>query len=264
MVAIFTLIVVLICSLIIVRVSTVALMLTGLSRDLARFQARSAYTGSGFTTGESEQVVSHPVRRRIIMFLMLLGNAGIVTAIATLVISFTQVRESVSWFEGIGGRMALLIAGLLLLFLVARSSHIDRWMSKVISIALKRWTTLDARDYANLLHLSGDYAVSELQVQKDDWLAGKTLMELRLNHEGVLVLGVSRRDGKYIGAPRGHTCVEVGDTLLIYGRGKTLADLDQRRVGFEGGIKHVEAVVEQKSIERSEKEEEETQGASKT
>ena len=93
MAAILTLIVVLLTSLIIVRVATVALTLTGLSRDLARFQARSAFSGAGFTTGESEQVVSHPVRRRIIMLLMLLGNAGIVTVISTLVISLSRPAD---------------------------------------------------------------------------------------------------------------------------------------------------------------------------
>ena len=84
MVAIISLLTVLVLSLLVVRVATVALTLTGLSKQLARFQARSAFTGSGFTTTESEKVVHHPVRRRIIMLLMLLGNAGIVTAMSSL------------------------------------------------------------------------------------------------------------------------------------------------------------------------------------
>ena len=35
---------------------------TGTSSELARFQARSAFTGVGFTTSEAESVVLHPVR----------------------------------------------------------------------------------------------------------------------------------------------------------------------------------------------------------
>jgi hypothetical protein len=77
-VPIISLLVVLVLSLLVVRIATVALALTGLSQQLARFQARSAFTGSGFTTAESEKVVAHPVRRRIIMVLMLLGNAAII------------------------------------------------------------------------------------------------------------------------------------------------------------------------------------------
>ena len=54
-------------SLFITRLATIALTYTGLSREAARFQARSAFTGTGFTTSEAERVVDHPVRRRIIM-----------------------------------------------------------------------------------------------------------------------------------------------------------------------------------------------------
>lgn len=70
------------------RIATIAITYTGLSREAARFQARSALTGSGFTTSESEKVVTHPVRRRIILLLMLLGNAGIVAAISSLILAF--------------------------------------------------------------------------------------------------------------------------------------------------------------------------------
>lgn len=90
MIAIFSLLVVLILSLLITRIATVALTLTGLSRESARFQARSAFTGVGFATHEAENVVNHPVRRRILMLLMLLGNAGIVTVIASMILAFVN------------------------------------------------------------------------------------------------------------------------------------------------------------------------------
>ncbi|NJK33035.1 MAG: potassium transporter TrkA, partial [Deltaproteobacteria bacterium] len=80
MYAIISLLVVVTLSLIITRIATIALMHTGLSRPVSQFQARSAFTGAGFTTQETEHVVNHPVRRRIIRTLMLLGNAGLVTA----------------------------------------------------------------------------------------------------------------------------------------------------------------------------------------
>lgn len=82
MFAVISLIIVLTISLLITRIATVALTLTGLSRHTAQFQARSAFTGVGFTTNEAETVVNHPLRRRILMLLMLLGNAGVVTSIS--------------------------------------------------------------------------------------------------------------------------------------------------------------------------------------
>ena len=69
-------------SLLLTRIATIALTATGMSQPSARFQARSALTGVGFTTTESEAVVAHPARRRIIMALMLLGSVGLATSIA--------------------------------------------------------------------------------------------------------------------------------------------------------------------------------------
>ncbi len=88
MYAISSLLLVVAVSLIITRVATVILVASGLSRQAARFQARSAFTGAGFTTTESESVVNHPLRRKVVMTLMLLGNAGIVASASTLIIGF--------------------------------------------------------------------------------------------------------------------------------------------------------------------------------
>jgi uncharacterized membrane protein HdeD (DUF308 family) len=71
-VAIISFFSVLLTSVIIVRVAAIMLKSTGLSQDVARFQARSAFTGTGFTTRESEAIINHPVRRRIILALMLI------------------------------------------------------------------------------------------------------------------------------------------------------------------------------------------------
>ena len=64
-----------------VRAAAIALMMTGLEKNKARFQALSAFTGTGFTTKEAEIVVNHPQRRKIVRWLMIMGNAGIVTVI---------------------------------------------------------------------------------------------------------------------------------------------------------------------------------------
>lgn len=255
MVAVFSLFVVLIVSMMIVRIATVALVQTGLSLQLARFQARSAFTGSGFTTAESEQVVRHPVRRRIIMLLMLLGNAGIVTVISSLFLSFTTTDEGGSLTGHTWFRVVVMIVGLATLWVVAHSQWIDRHVTRIVAWALKKWTDLDVRDYAGLLHLTGDYVVAELGVEKDDWLSNRSLAELRLSDEGVLVLGVEKSDGKYIGAPRGQTMLEADDILLLYARQDVLADLDDRRTGASGNWDHVKAVEKQMKLEAEAEEE---------
>src|SRR3954470_12756427 len=114
MVALISVLIIVLLSLLITRVATVALSLTGMSREAASFQARSALTGVGFTTSEAEDVVSHPVRRRIVSALMLVGSAGLVTAVSSLILSFggAQSHEKIT-------RGFVLVAGLLVLWLIS-------------------------------------------------------------------------------------------------------------------------------------------------
>lgn len=120
MVSIFSLLLILTLSILITRIATVALTHTGLCRKTARFQARSAFTGVGFTTTESEYVVNHPVRRRILLILMLLGNAGIVTAITSLILGFVPSEGSASVIP----RILLLVAGVVALWSLATSRSV--------------------------------------------------------------------------------------------------------------------------------------------
>ncbi len=52
MIAALTLFTVLTLSILVIRSGAVALRLTGLPEQVARFQARSAFTGAGFTTSD--------------------------------------------------------------------------------------------------------------------------------------------------------------------------------------------------------------------
>jgi len=231
-------------SLLITRVGTTALVHTGLSREVARFQARSAFFGVGFTTSEAESVVNHPVRRRIVLWLVLLGNAGIVTVLASVVLSVSSDRGITL------PRIGLLAGGLVVLTLLSRTRAIDR----VIDAALNRWTDLDVRDYADLLRLTGDFSVAELKVEDGDWLAEQTLGDLHLRDEGVVVLGITRTTGRWIGAPDGHTVLHAGDRLVVYGREDRVCELDERRGDATGDAAHAAAVAEQERLEAAEEE----------
>lgn len=249
MFALFTLLVVVSLSLIVTRIATIALAHTGLSWESARFQARSAFSGVGFTTSEAEQVVNHPVRRRIVLWLMLLGNAGLVTAVSSLILGFIHQDEGVSQLSF---KFVILGGGLLALWGCSRSPWVDRHLNRLIERALARYTQLDVRDYASLMHLAGEYLVAELKVEPRDWLANKSLRTSGLRAEGVLVLGIRRENGLYLGAPAPETAILPGDTLLLYGRVPALKDLDVRRNDRSGDLQHAEAVVEQQQVRQEE------------
>ena len=232
--AVLSLLIVVLVSMLITRIATVALTATGLSRESARFQARSALTGAGFTTSESEAVVRHPVRRRIVMLLMLLGSAGIAAVIGTIVLAFVEPATDGSWWRRIG----VLGVGIGLLWAFANSPWVDRGITRITLRALNRYTSIDARDYAGLLHIGGDFAIAEFTVTDGSWLADQSLGELALRDEGIAVLGVRRTDGTYLGVPTAETVLAVGDTLVIYSHTGQLAELDRRRSGSAGDAAH--------------------------
>ncbi len=240
-----SLLVIVTLSLIVTRIGVVALAATGLSRDVAKFQARSAFTGVGFTTSEAECVVNHPVRRRIIMWLVLLGNAGFVTTVASLMLSFNDANARQTLI-----RVGALAAGLFLLWRIESSAWFDRWMSRTIERALRRYTGLDLHDYDRLLHVTGDYAVAEIAATSGDWLTGRTLRQLNLRDEGVIVLGVHPQQGEYVGAPLLDTLVKDGDRLLVYGRDEVLASIHERHGGSAGEAEHERAAEEQEHVAR--------------
>jgi hypothetical protein len=254
MYAVVLLVAVAILSLLITRVATIALTLTGMARPAARFQARSALTGAGFTTSESEAVVNHPVRRRIIMTLMLLGSLGVATSVAGLLAGFLSSESSgEALLKG-----ALLVIGLALVYALSLSHVVDRYLSGAIARVLRRFTSLDVRDYAALLHISSEYAVKEMVARPDGWLAGRTLGELGLREEGVVVLGIVRGDGSYLGAPGKETSVCPGDTLILYGRASSFEDLTTRIAGAAGDEAHARAVDRQRRLASEERKRDET------
>lgn len=234
MIAAITLFLVVALSALITKVATIALTHTGLSTQSARFQARSAYTGAGFTTSESEKIMNHPVRRKIIFNLMLVGNAGIVTVMSSLILTFVLPDTLRTKLYG----LVIVILGVTLVYWAIKSKWVDRGLSKVINRMLKKYTDLEIQDYAAVLHLKDDFRVSEKKVGEDNWLANKTLMGLDLRHEGITILGIDREGEEYIGNPTGSFEILPNDVITIYGKEDVIRNLYARKKDFVATMAH--------------------------
>ncbi|MEQ8951335.1 TrkA C-terminal domain-containing protein [Marinovum algicola] len=221
MIAIFSLLLVIALSLLIVRIGTIALTMTGLTEEVARFQALSAFSGAGFTTDEAEQVVAGPARRRIIGLLIRLGSVGFVTAISTLMLSLIGAERAATM-----DRLLVLLAGIVIIFAVARSRRLERIATPIIRNALQRSADFDLQDYAHVLRLRENYGVGRIKVTEDSLWAGKTLEELNLPSRSMNVLGVEHNDGTYEGVPDGDTVIEAGDRVVLYGQRDQLNRLE--------------------------------------
>jgi len=248
--AVVSLLVVAFVSYVVIRAGGKALELTGLSHEASHFQALSAYFGAGFTTGESEMVVNHPVRRRIIRDLIVVGNIGVTTLVATVVVGLVQAggesRATVVRF------IVIAVAGLGVLFVLSRTRFFVAALDRLIAVTLRRVGVERAMDYERMLRVQSGFSVAEVGVDEGDWMAGQTLGELQLRKEGVNVLGVARSDGSFVGTPRGHTQVNVGDTLIVYAHEGVMQRLAARKRGAAGEGERARAVEAASEREASE------------
>jgi len=210
---IIALLVITLVSLLAVRVGATALMMTGLSWDTASFQSYSAFFGVGFTTREAEMVVNHPVRRRIIRDLILAGNIGVTSALATLVASLMQHPDSAHPLLLIG----MLVAVIVLMFYLFRVGWVQRAIDHTIQRALEHMGLVRALDYEMLLRIQSGYCVSEIEVLPETPVVNKTLRESRPWDHGIVILAI-KRDGETIpGLPGPTETLRVGDLLTVYG-----------------------------------------------
>lgn len=223
MVPLLSVILILIFSIIITKVATAALVNTGLSQKAAKFQARSAFTGCGFTTSEAEKITQHPIRRKIVQVMMLLGNAGIVTVIASLLLTFVNQDEKAlpAYFN-----LIIIVASVVLLAIITSSRAIDKWLDKMINITLGKITKLNIRDYSALHKLSYDFQIAELHVREDDWINGKKVKECMPEQCEVKLLGIEKPGWEYIGFPKQDYIIEENDLLILYGREGAIRELD--------------------------------------
>lgn len=210
------LLVIVLVALMVVKLGSSALQLTGMSESVALFQAASAFFGVGFTTKEAEQVVNHPVRRRIILHLIIAGNIGLTSALATLLVTFIQNDG-----RGIGGTfiwLGMTAVTVLSIGLVLNLRFIRVPLDRLLRLTLIKSGLRKVVDYDYLLNLQDGYCVYDGEIGNHHPWIGKALGEVRPADQGVIVLGIYRNDGTFVGAPQKDLTIQTGDVLMVYGR----------------------------------------------
>lgn len=195
----------------VVRVASVAMRLTGLPDSIARFQCISALTGTGFTTSESEMIVNYPTRRRILVGLMVLGNFGLVSIGATLIVTFVRADASASAVTLQAGLIFAAIASILLLL---TNKTLDRLLCGAIRHILIRTTALGQRRSHRLLQLDNGFSITA------HTFAGPTataIEKLPLNNPSLKVLAIHGDQTHQNDNLDEKFSVTPGDRLICYG-----------------------------------------------
>ena len=207
----FPTLLVILVSFLFVRAASIALMMTGLEKYKARFQALSAFSGTGFTTKEAEVVVNHPKRRNIIRYLMIMGNAGIATVIVTATSSFTTS----SGYQ-IPLNVVVLLIGIFLIYKLGKSRGFIRKWENYIEKRLMKSVQFEEGSTEDLLRFMEGYGVVKKIIPDESPMIGKSIAKLQLNKKGILVLGIER-EKSWIPTPKANEILQSFDRLVVYG-----------------------------------------------
>lgn len=200
-------------SMLIVRAGAIALTMTGMDFEKAKFQSLSAFSGTGFTTQEAERVVNNPRRRRIVTWLMVLGNAGVVTVIVTATSSFAQVRGL-----EVGVNVLVLMTGILVIAWIARHAPLVRRWEDFAESRLERMAIFrNASPAEELLHISDGFGVLRIEVPDGSVLVGQPARSIEQELEHASLLGLERHH-HWLPRPGAEVLIEDHDRLVVYGR----------------------------------------------
>ena len=193
---------------------SIALEATGMERKRARFQAMSALTGTGFTTREAEDVVSHPRRRLIAGWLMFLGNAGILLfLLIILIIVIVGIKPAKSMSPAL---IALSAIPPILLMVLYWIGVLDKLATKIVNW-LKRSAYFTAElSSREIIHQAGDYSIARLTIGRKAPEVGSKISHTSLAKQGITILAIERGD-KTLPFPEAKEIVLAGDHLLCYG-----------------------------------------------
>ncbi len=195
----------------IVQVATSILKLTGLDEKTSRFQAISAFTGTGFTTKEAEAILDDKIRRRTISFLMILGKIGIVSVIAGLFFSFGK--------DNLGVELHKALTILVVIFILYRVTKLKRFslaLNKFIEKGIVARGIVRQKALEELFHLPKGYGIAHLTISKESKEEGLSLGEAGFIKKDILVLSIERKN-RLISFPHADDLIKEADKLLCYG-----------------------------------------------
>lgn len=196
--------------LLVIEIHVILFQLTGLKVEVSRFQVISMMTGTGFTTGESELILGHPVRRKLATFLILFGAfslAVIISSISNFLSDELDMKEVLY----VGSAILLAFGGLKLTWVQKRLSRLfNRKMKQNVELA-----DLPIRDV--FLTNSKDLVLN-LHIYEQSFIVSKTLTEAikDLDQLDLVVLFIKRGDLII----RKNVCnskIHEGDQIFLFG-----------------------------------------------
>ena len=209
---------------------TMLFRFTGLPDDKARFQVVSLLTGCGFTTRESELLLSNKSRRRLARITMLFGYVFNITIVSMLINVLLSIKLS-SFSNLFSVFIPLLTAAVIIIFL--RVPKVRAWGDRLIERLAGKLTHGNVANTVLLLDSIGEDSIAQVSLHE----VPEALRELPLSKTGlkpnynIMVMLIEKPGKKAVPAGAG-TVLEAGDKLTVFGDYKTVSRVFEARERF--------------------------------
>jgi len=155
--------------------------------------------------------------------LMLIGNLGLVTVLATVIVSLVDTVET---DKSMVNQLGWIVGMLVLLWIVALNPLADRMMCAAVSWLLNRHSAFSGDAPHLLLQMPAGHNVSEMRVRAEFESDSATLGDIV--GPGIRVLGIRRIDGSYENLPDHDILLRPFDDLMVYGPGAAYGAMSDR------------------------------------
>lgn len=206
---------------------------TGLPNEKARFQVVSLLTGCGFTTHESELLLTTKARRSLAIVTMMFGFVFNVTIVSMLINVFISIKASE--FSNLFGILIPLLA-IAIIIVFMRVPKFRAWGDRFIKRVAGKLTHRNDGNAVLILDYLGEDAISQVTlVEVPEKLRGKPLAKTGLKPEHNILVMLIEKPGEKAVPAGARTVMEAGDKLTVFGDYKTVCSVFEakHRLGEE-------------------------------
>lgn len=197
----------------VIEIAVLLLRMTGLEKEIARYQVISMLTGTGFTTDESSLIIDHPIRRRISAAIILFGYfslAVIISSIATLLSNDLRIEL-----------LIIVIAVFAILILFLKNKTVTKILEGKFEHEMDEQFNLEDWPMKTALALSDSDMVAMLNIEENSKFTNSPSNELIHDKDDVNLLFIRRGDA-ILRKGLHDEKLQVGDKIMIFGDEETI------------------------------------------
>ncbi len=228
--SLFTVVILLYC--IISELFTILFRFTGLPSERARFQVISLLTGTGFTTRESEMVLSSKSRRRLARVTMLFGYVFYITIVSAFINVFLSMKLNQVKNYFLGGLIPF--GTLVLIVLLIRVPAVRSWADALLERLAGRLVNRSAANTVMLMDYIGKDSIAAVRLYKvPEELRGVKLMDSGLKQDHGILVMIVERPGQKAEAASADTVFQDNDKITVFGNYKKICQIFNAKELFE-------------------------------